>query len=558
MLLVNAGKRLKLAWSGKVSRHGRCEASRVTPFQPSGSLEPTSPVFFMKSCLIRHCSLLGLLSSLASLSPGTVRAAYPDEILADKPLGYWRLGETGTAPEILPVANLGSAGAEAAGAYTNFVLTGQPGALAAGGNTAAKFTGTGHVNIPWVESINPSGPFTVEAWINTAGPITDFFSPLSSINFSEASRAGWQIYQTPTNQWEFRVGNDQAAAYVATATGGTVTPGTWTHLAAVYDGANIILYINGVAVDTKPLTGPFSPNTATPLGIAARILPTGVDRYLASTMDEVAIYPSALSAAVIASHTANALSAAPAQPYDQLVLASSPTGYWRLGEGPLYRSAANAGSLGADGAGYYLGDPSVAVAGVVPGDANTAVTFDGVDDKIDVLYQPALNPSGAFTYEIWAKSFNGSTHRSPLSSRDDTPVSNTAGYIFYLTPENVWSMWSGAGTGNGWPAVDGPPLIEDEWTHLVGVYDGKKIRFIVNGVQAGSTSVPLFQRNSARPLRIGGGATEGAGTFFWQGELDEAAVYDGALPEARILNHYTTIKGAPEVVEPVITLEPAA
>ena len=41
-------------------------------------------------------------------------------------------------------------------------------------------------------------------------------------------------------------------------------------------------------------------------------------------------------------------------------------------------------------------------------------------------------------------------------------------------------------------------------------------------------------------------------------ELDEAAVYDGALPEARILNHYTTIKGAPEAVEPIITLDPAA
>ena len=102
----------------------------------------------------------------------------------------------------------------------------------------------------------------------------------------------------------------------------------------------------------------------------------------------------------------------------------------------------------------------------VTGTANTAVTFDGVDDKIDVLYQPALNPSGAFTCEIWAKAFNGSTHRSPLTSRDDTPVGTTAGYIFYLTPENIWSMWSGAGAGNGWMAVNGPPLTEDDWTRI--------------------------------------------------------------------------------------------
>lgn len=508
----------------------------------------------------RITTLLTATAALALplvLAPGNARAAYPDEILADHPLGYWRLGEKGPAPEIPAVHNLGSAGADADGAYTNFVQTAQPGALAAGGNTAAKFSSS-YVNIPWTEATNPNGPFTIEAWINTDALITDYFSPLSSINFSDASRAGWQIYQTPTNQWEFRVGNDQAAAYVATATGGTVTPGAWTHLAAVYDGANIILYIDGVAVSTKALTGPFSPNTGTPLGIAARILPTGVDRYLSSTMDEVAVYPSALSAAVIASHTANAKSAAPAQPYQQLVLASSPTGYWRLGEGPLYRTAANGGSLAAAGTGYYIGDPTVEATGVVPGGTDTAVTFDGVDDKIDIPWQTELNPAGPFTVEIWAKSLAGTAHRSPLSSRDDTPATNTAGYIIYLTPDNVWSFWSGAGTGNGWPAVNGPPLIEDAWTHLVGIYDGKKIRFIVNGVQAGSTSVPLFQRNSARPLRIGGGATEGTGSFFWQGELDEAAVYNGVLDSARIVNHFTTLKGAPEAVAPTITGEPTA
>lgn len=502
---------------------------------------------------IRHCLLVAAL-----LPAHSALGAYKDEILADTPLGYWRLGEIGNAPAISPIANLGSTGAAAEGTYQNFVVTAQPGALASGTNTAAYFSGTGYAEIPWTAETNPSGPFTVEAWIKPAVLTTDFFSPLSSINFGDASRAGWQIYQTPTNQWEFRAGNAQSATYLATVTGGTATAGTWTHLAGVYDGTNLILYINGTAVATSPLTGAFSPNTGTSLGIGARILPTGVDRYLNSTIDEVAIYPAALSPAVIASHTANATSAAPAQTYNQLVLASTPTGYWRLGEGPLLRTAANNGSLAGSGTGYYFGDPTVGATGVVPGDSSTSVTFDGSDDKIDVLYRPELNPTGPFTFEIWAKSLLGSTHRSPLTSRDDTPVTNTAGYIFYLTPENIWSFWSGAGTGNGWPAVNGPALIEDEWTHLIGVYDGRKIRFIVNGVQAGSQDVPFFRANPAKPLRIGGGATEGGGTFFWQGELDEAAVYNGVLPEARILNHFTTIKGAPpEALEPFITNDPA-
>ena len=71
------------------------------------------------------------------------------------------------------------------------------------------------------------------------------------------------------------------------------------------------------------------------------------------------------------------------------------------------------------------------------------------------------------------------------------------------------------------------------------IIDGTTQRFYVNGQEVGN---PLdgqgFSPNDVNPLRIGGGATEGNGNFFFHGDIDEAAVYDTALSPERVLAHY--------------------
>ncbi|MCH8044121.1 MAG: PEP-CTERM sorting domain-containing protein [Planctomycetes bacterium] len=81
--------------------------------------------------------------------------------------------------------------------------------------------------------------------------------------------------------------------------------------------------------------------------------------------------------------------------------------------------------------------------------------------------------------------------------------------------------------------------MNDEWAHLVGTYDGDTQRFYINGQEVGNALVGQgFGPNDAEPLRIGGGATEGNGNFFFEGDIDEVAVYDTALSPERVLAHY--------------------
>jgi hypothetical protein len=140
-----------------------------------------------------------------------------------------------------------------------------------------------------------------------------------------------------------------------------------------------------------------------------------------------------------------------------------------------------------------------------------------------------------FTVEVWAKVGGGGlTVRSPLSSRDDAPQ---RGYSFYAGASNKWEFWTGQADGS-WQIITGPAATIGQWAHLVGTYDGTVKSFYVNGNLIDS-AVTQFTPNTAQPLRIGAGANEDpAGKFFFNGNIDEAAVYERALPADEVFLHY--------------------
>jgi len=492
---------------------------------------------------------------MALLGTAPVWAAYQDEVLADKPVGYWRLGEAAPKPPTVTAANRGSLGALGNGTYLRAVALGQPGALAGSADTAAQFDGgTTAMTVPYAIELNSIPPFTVEAWVkpNVALTGTTLTCPLASLRRVTPAAEGWIFYQAAAG-WNFRLG-DSANNYTVNLTATeAIAAGTWYHLAATYDGSSAILYVNGAEKVRKDNEPRYAPNPDQALGIGAR-----GDRsfWFNGVVDEVAVYTKVLTPAQIADRYAQGLNAAPTTSYDQLVLADAPVGYWRLNEAPLPAPAvaANLGSLGASANGTFLNGASGGAPGALLGDSNTAARFEGDDDKVEVPFNAALN-GAQFSFECWAKVAAGSVnHRSPVTARDDGPQ---RGYIFYATPANNWEFWTG--TGGGWHSIGGGPLFEETWTHLVGTYDGKIKRFYVDGVFVGQATTTVSP-NTQRPLRIGAGASENPlGNYFFAGDVDEVAVYDTVLPAPRVYNHFKMGGGQePFPVFPVLVSEPAA
>ena len=83
-----------------------------------------------------------------------------------------------------------------------------------------------------------------------------------------------------------------------TLTGPKPVAGTTYHVVVTYDGANSRMYVNGAQVDVEPSTGALLDNAAI-FTVGAKSSGGG---NFAGTIDEPAVYNTALSAATVLAH----------------------------------------------------------------------------------------------------------------------------------------------------------------------------------------------------------------------------------------------------------------
>ncbi len=206
----------------------------------------------------------------------------------------------------------------------------------------------------------------------------------------------------------------------------------------------------------------------------------------------------------------------------------------------------NIGSLGASANGSYLGTSNNVAGAIVNESTNSAVLLpiDTVGSRMTVPYQKALNPSNAFSIEIWSR---------PTQTNDAGTVVSSAAFV--TNQLGGWALYQSNPTGadgNGWyfrcfnnsgnltynyVSWSGP-LSTNSWYHLVGTFDGTNEVLYMNGFNVSSYAWPGGQRfrpNAIGPLELG---VVHYGTSWGSGMHDECALYTNALTAARVLAHY--------------------
>ncbi|MDP6634998.1 MAG: right-handed parallel beta-helix repeat-containing protein [Phycisphaerae bacterium] len=216
--------------------------------------------------------------------PGTA-ADYRTRVLADSPVGYWRLGEA-----VLPVAYDETAGAHH-GAYTGGPLLSQVGVFPT--DDSVYFDGvSSRVEIPDAAALNPA-QITVEAWVNPTADISNYAGILSKTTGTSWDD-GFGLMHYSGQNVRFFV-NHFNTNYVTTQ----LIPGVWTHLVGTYDGSEIRLYANGVLVDSMDFSDPINHSSAD-LAIGSD---TAGDTYnWKGQLDEAALYGAALEADDVLAH----------------------------------------------------------------------------------------------------------------------------------------------------------------------------------------------------------------------------------------------------------------
>ena len=223
-----------------------------------------------------------------------------------------------SAQAVTTSINSGSLGAAGNGTNTDGVTLGVAGPWAAAGDTAAGYSGgstTTPVNttVPFNPALNPAStsPFTIEFWANPATDVTDGSGPSPVFNrVSLSPRSGWVFFQRSAAQgWNFGMYNGSGSTVGRSITGGTYTPGTWTHVVAVWDGATPSLYVDGVNTNAA-VSGPGGYNASGTAIFSVGAYDTGSNPFNGA-VDETAFYSTALSPANILAHYNAAASTTP-------------------------------------------------------------------------------------------------------------------------------------------------------------------------------------------------------------------------------------------------------
>ena len=202
-------------------------------------------------------------------------------------IGWWKLDETG-----------GRDVADASGnANIGKVLNGQPRWQPSGGKIggALRFGGNGD----WVHVANESkfdcvAEVTVAAWIK----VNRFDKEYQAIVTKGDS--AWRIQRNQnTDTLEFACsglaipGGDQWGGLYGNS---NVNDGKWHHVAGVYDGQRMYLYVDGVVDSSQPASGPIGTNNQ-PVYIGENAEMNG--RFWNGLIDDVRVYNAALSRAEI-------------------------------------------------------------------------------------------------------------------------------------------------------------------------------------------------------------------------------------------------------------------
>ncbi|MFJ3900934.1 LamG-like jellyroll fold domain-containing protein [Streptomyces sp. NPDC090025] len=240
--------------------------------------------------------------------------------------------------------------------------------------------------------------------------------------------------------------------------------------------------------------------------------------------------------------------------YRGIVQDAGPVGYWRLNEGEGETAASEAVSrTGMNGAHYR--DVTLGSAGALAATGNKAVSFNGTTSSIE-LPESTLAASTVLSVELWFKTDkpNGvlvgfqNDRLGPTHPGVYNPVLfvDSAGKLrgaFEKSDGGVLPMSS--------PAV----VTDNTWHHAAITSSGTGQTLYLDGTAVGTLAGPV-SHSSKTFTYLGAGFTDqswdGAGTYgtrYYQGLMDEVAVYHRALDAGAIKARFAARTGSSKLTK---------
>ena len=230
------------------------------------------------------------VSHTVTLIQPVPKDAYGATVYGQSPTLFYRLGEAAGTTATDSSTSLSP------GDYSGGVTLGQAGALAGVSDTAVGFDGTSGLLASHTSYVSPT-TYSLEAWFNTTtkrgGKLIGFGNMASGLSGSYDRHVYMQ------NDGTLVFGTYTGTKNVIT-TPAAYNDGKWHAVVATQSSSGMVLYVDGVQVGTNPQTG--AQNYTGYWRIGGDSTWGSASPYFAGTLDEVAVYPTALTAAQASRH----------------------------------------------------------------------------------------------------------------------------------------------------------------------------------------------------------------------------------------------------------------
>jgi hypothetical protein len=337
------------------------------------------------------------------------------------------------------------------------------------------------------------GTYTIEGWINPTGNYANYNTIIAK-RVLNSSTTAWEVY--------LRISTGVLSFYNGTNYESTTVPvaNSWNYFAAVYDGTNINLYLNGTRVLQSAIAnndvsasiqiGTFSSYTEQFLGYISDLRITkGAALYSGTTMTVPTTSLTTTTSSGTVSLLCNFKNASIYDKTKNNVLetvgnAQVSTTQKKYGTGALY--------------------------------------FDGTGDYLSTRSGPHLTFGGDFTIEAWVYITSLVTYHPILEGRSANTYSNYVFGINNISGTLRLDFVNAGGATNRTATTTSVPL--NTWTHVAWVRSGGITSYYVNGVKDATTNSYSASLAPASSNVLIGAVVD---PYYFNGYIDELRVTNG-------------------------------
>ncbi len=381
------------------------------------------------------------------------------------------------------------------------------------------------------DSLNIAGKITLEAWVRLRsydGYFMDVVSKDNSSNFSY-----WLGIDNVTARPMMILTNDGSTQYQAYGAE-ALEENKWYHLAGVYDGSQMRVYVNGVLASN----GSSNPrsyssgiyqnvNSDVNVGYSQSWANNGWD----GDIDEVKIYNYARTQRQILEDM-------------NAGRKNNPVAYWKFDEGSgevIHDFSGNShnGTLIVGSGGTQSATSSIWTNGL-SGKINGSLNFDGTDDIVNMGTSTAFNIATG-TVSVW---FNLNSHTildKTIIGKDLSGGNNGDFNLRVAESDDATNPskieFKTENGGSSYYVASDNIAPTNEWVHVAVLFGDGGMRMYVNGILQKSTASQVYgMTNASANLFISASAT--GNTDYFNGKIDEAKIYNYHLTPEEIKQEY--------------------